>query len=89
MSQSARPPWPFSSVVNHSRTADKIAINLNEFYAKAAHHSQRLPEINVLRSLLRNSRRHKFIDANTAVNSYIRAGSPDKPAIVKCWVFKA
>lgn len=76
-------------VVNHSRTADKIAINLNEFYAKAAHHSQRLPEINVLRTLLRNSRRHKFIDANTAVNSYIRAGSPDKPGIVKCWVFKA
>ncbi|KAF1719783.1 toprim domain-containing protein [Pseudoxanthomonas wuyuanensis] len=76
-------------VVNHSRDPKRIAINLNEFYAKAAHHSQRLADLNIVRALLRNSRRHKFIDANTAVNSYIRAGQPDKPAIVKCWVFQA
>lgn len=76
-------------VVNHSRDSKRIAVNLNEFYAKAAHHSQRLADINVIRNLLRNSRRHKFLDANTAVNSAIRAGMMDKPAIVKCWTFQA
>jgi hypothetical protein len=76
-------------VVNHSRDDKRICINLNEFYAKAAYHSQRLPDLNVIRALLRNSRRHKFLDANTAVNSYINAGSTDKPSTVKCWVFQA
>lgn len=76
-------------VVNHSRDSKRIAINLNEFAAKAANHSQRIADLNVLRALLRNSRRHKFIDANTAVNSYIRAGQTDRPGIVKCWVFEA
>lgn len=79
-----------SAVVNHSRDPNLIAINLNEFAAKAAHHAQRIAELNVLRALLRNSRRHKFIDANRAVNSALRGGPSDgRPPIVKCWVFQA
>ena len=79
-----------NAVVNHSRDPNLIAINLNEFAAKAAHHAQRIAELNMLRTLLRNSRRHKFIDANRAVNSALRGGPSDgRPPIVKCWVFQA
>lgn len=74
-------------VVNHSREPSRIAINLNEFYAKAAQYSQKLAEINDMRQLLRNSRRHKFVDASISVNSAIRAGDLTKSATVKCWVF--
>ena len=78
------------AVVNHSRDPNHIAINLNEFAAKAAHHAQRIADLPSLRELLRNSRRHKFLDANRAVNSAIR-GADDadlRPQIIKCWVFK-
>ena len=75
-------------VVNHSRDPSRIAINLNEFAAKAAHHAQQLADLKVLRSLLRDSRRHKCLDTNVAVNSAIR-GHMGTPATVKCWVFKA
>lgn len=75
--------------VNHSRDPARIAINLNEFAAKAAHHSQQLADLKVLRSLLRDSRRHKCVDSNVAVNSAIRQGAMGAAATVKCWVFKA
>lgn len=78
-------------VVNHSRDTNLIAINLNEFAAKAAHHAQRIPELNELRTLLRNSRRHKFIDANRTVSSAIRGSQmgDNRPTSIKCWVFQA
>lgn len=76
-------------VVNHSRDPSRIAINLNEFYAKAAQHSQKLADINEMRQLLRNSRRHKFVDASISVNSAIRQGDLSKSSTVKCWVFQA
>jgi len=76
------------NVVNHSRDPNTIAINLNEFAAKAAHHSQKIAELNTLRTLLRNSVRHKFIDANVAVNSIIRSGRAEGSTIIKCWTFR-
>jgi len=76
-------------VVNHSRDPARIAINLNEFAAKAAFHSQQLSDLKVLRSLLRDSRRHKCLETNVAVNSAIRQGTMGAAATVKCWVFKA
>lgn len=75
-------------VVNHSRDPATIAINLNEFAAKAAYHSQQLADLKVLRTLLRDSRRHKCLDANVAVNSLIRAGNNGASSIIKCWTFK-
>ena len=75
--------------VNHAREASRIAINLNEFYAKAALFSQKLADINEMRHLLRNSRRHKLVDASIAVNSYLREGQLGKSQTVKCWVFEA
>jgi hypothetical protein len=75
-------------VVNHSRDPNLIAINLNEFAAKAAHHSQKIADLNTLRTLLRNSVRHKFVDANVAVNSIIRSGRGEGSTILKCWTFR-
>lgn len=76
------------NVVNHSRDPNLIAINLNEFAAKAAHHSQKIADLNTLRTLLRNSVRHKFVDANVAVNSIIRSGRGEGSTIIKCWTFR-
>jgi hypothetical protein len=76
------------SVVNHSRDPALIAINLNEFAAKAAQHSQQLADLKLLRSLLRDSRRHKCQDTNVAVNSAIRKGANGLgSSTVKCWIF--
>lgn len=77
------------AVVNHSREPNLIAINLNEFAAKAAHHSQKLADLNILRQMLRDSRRYKCRDANRSVNSAIRCSPTDmRSATVKCWVFE-
>ncbi|MDI9069987.1 toprim domain-containing protein [Xanthomonas oryzae] len=76
------------AVVNHSRDAQRIAINLNHFAARAAQFSQPVPDLKVLRALLGDSRRHKFIGANMAVNSAIlKDEHSGAGTTVKCWVF--
>lgn len=81
-------------VVNHSKNPELIAINLNEFCEKAAERRQKLADVNTLRNLLRESRRHKLIEANKSVDSAVRAHwnaqNPMNPrcTTVKCWVFK-
>ncbi|CAE6737567.1 toprim domain-containing protein [Xanthomonas arboricola pv. corylina] len=74
-------------VVNHSRDASRIAINLNQFAAKAAQFSQVVPDLKVLRGLLADSRRHKLVSANTAVNSAVLTNGFGAGTTVKCWVF--
>lgn len=82
-------------VVNHSTDATLIAINLNEFAEKAAEHRQKLADVATLRDLLKNSRTHKFVEANRAVYSAVRAAqnrrnnaANQRPTAVKCWIFK-
>ncbi|CEE42824.1 toprim domain protein [Xanthomonas citri pv. citri] len=76
------------AVVNHSRDAQRIAINLNHFAARAAQFSQSVPDLKVLRALLGDSRRHKFIGANVAVNSAVlKDDLTGVGTTVKCWVF--
>lgn len=80
--------------VNHSADPSLIAINLNEFAKLAANHRQNIAELTLLRDLLKDSRRHKFVEANRAVHSIIRATArPEafdrpKPSTLKCWIFK-
>lgn len=82
------------SSVNHSSDPALIAVNLNEIYEKASMHRQNLIEIRTLRALLRDSRTHKFLESNKSTHSAIRARAAekndlyDKPATVKCWVFR-
>ncbi|CEL40740.1 conserved hypothetical protein [Xanthomonas citri pv. citri] len=76
------------AVVNHSRDAQRIAINLNHFAARAAQFSQSVPDLKVMRALLGDSRRHKFIGANVAVNSAVlKDDLTGVGTTVKCWVF--
>ncbi|MCE4279696.1 toprim domain-containing protein [Xanthomonas hortorum pv. vitians] len=74
-------------VVNHSRDNSRIAINLNQFAGKAAQFSQVVPDLKVLRGLLADSRRHKLVSANTAVNSAVLTNGFGAGTTVKCWVF--
>jgi hypothetical protein len=81
--------------VNHSKKPDVIAINLNEFAERAAEHRQNLAEVKLLRTLLKESRSHKFIESNKAVDSAVRAAQFaknqlfDRCMTVKCWIFQA
>ncbi|MFS8419587.1 toprim domain-containing protein [Xanthomonas campestris pv. campestris] len=77
------------AVVNHSRDAQRIAINLNHFAARASQFSQPVPDLKVLRALLGDSRRHKFMGANVAVNSAVlKDDLTGVGTTVKCWVFQ-
>lgn len=81
-------------------TEAHIAINLNEVYKVAARNFQALPEINEMRSLLRTSKRYKFIEANKpvrtsqhpadeakAIQGYGSQAPLKEDRIVKCWIF--
>ena len=68
--------------LNHARKDGVIAVNLNEFVAKADAYRQPIPDMNDLKKLLRSSRARKFEKANVTVNSEISTRS------VKCWIFR-
>lgn len=69
-------------VLNHSRNDDEIAINLNDFIAKATDRRQQIPDMNEIKRQLRTSRTRKFLEANKTINSALRGSS------IKCWVFQ-
>ena len=82
------------SLNHHDHDAQSIAINLNEVYKVAARNYQSLPEINEMRTLLRSSRRYKFIEMNKPVKSknfpadeVKNAISEVRERVVKCWIF--
>lgn len=82
-------------LVNHSKTPGVIAINLNQFAEVAMEHRQRIPDLSVLRRMLKEGRTHKFIDASRPTESAVRANLQMRtplnpiPQSVRCWVFKA
>lgn len=83
------------AVVDHSKNADLIALNLNDFCERAAEHKQKLAEASTLRTLLRNSKSRPFVDIRT-VDSAVRAAfntrttaANQRATSVKCWTFKA
>ncbi|MDB5683560.1 MAG: phage-like protein [Sphingomonas bacterium] len=68
-----------STWINHSRTADTIAINLVQFEQRCGDLRLSLPPINELKRLLRTSKARRFLDYKP-VNS--RVGKT-----VNCWCF--
>lgn len=66
--------------LNHSADDQLIAINLVDFRKIAEQNHCRLPEINHLKTLLKNSTKYKFIDTKS-IRSKIKEKS------VFCWVF--
>ena len=83
------------SRLNHSRSPDYIAVNLNHFMQVAADRRQQVPQLADLKRLLKTSHSPKFVDicaVNSAINRRYNARrerDADKlPSTVKCWVFK-
>lgn len=87
------------TVLNHSRDAEVIAINLPHFEQVCTDRKLKTPPILELKRLLRTSRTHKFVDVKT-INSRIHerlnrnadfnsSQSPRRPTSVKCWCFEA
>lgn len=69
-------------LLNHSRDESRIAINLNEFVAKADAFRQQIPDMREIKKLLRTSRERKFVEANATINSSIHGRS------IKAWIFE-
>lgn len=69
-------------ILNHSRNGGEIAVNLNDFVAKADAFRQQVPDMREVKKHLRHSRVRQFVAANHTVNSAITAKS------TKCWIFK-
>lgn len=78
--------------LNHSRDADLIAVNLNEFVEMASTHRQQVPALAELKKVLRTSKTRAFFDIKT-VNSAIKTRTDETGCEVGrtayCWVFKA
>lgn len=76
--------------LNHSRDAELIAVNLNEFVEKAALHRQQVPVLVDLKKHLRTSKTRRFVDIKS-VNSAIKTrmdGGLEVAKTVHCWVFE-
>ena len=73
---------PPDGKLNHARKDGVIALNLNEFVAKADTYRQPIPDMNEIKKLLRTSRARKFMKANAPVNSVVSGKT------VKCWLFQ-
>ncbi|WP_019519360.1 toprim domain-containing protein [Faucicola boevrei] len=69
--------------VNHKRVDDElIAINLNHFYKIAKLNYQDLADMTMMKRLLKNSVKYKFIDSNVTVRSNLNGYDS-----IKCWLF--
>ncbi len=82
------------SLNHHDENGTTIAINLNEIYKAAYRQYQQLPDINLMKRLLKNSQKYKFIEANRAVGSYKHPADDVKNSVeemrkrtVRCWIF--
>lgn len=75
---------------HHAKHLPTVAININEFYKAAMENRQMLPDSNVMKDLLANSNRYKFVDKNRQVRSAIKLDvtSPTNHRNVKCWIFQ-
>lgn len=60
------------------------AINLKEFESRAGDYKLRIPDMRLLKNLLRTSKTRKFIEANKSVRSRIKDNH-----INKCWIFES
>lgn len=77
----------------HDKDPNYVAINLNEVYQAAARKFQSLPDINDMRTLLRSSRKYKFIELNRQVKTKNHPAKDENSVLeiternVKCWIF--
>ncbi|MEB0138827.1 bifunctional DNA primase/helicase, partial [Undibacterium sp. CCC2.1] len=78
------------SILNHSRDASLIAVNLNHFLQVATERRQQVPPLRDLKKVLKTSSRRKFVDVKV-VNSSLRGTQSQlatQSGSMKCWVFQ-
>ena len=78
--------------LNHSNKEELIAINLNQYRKECLHMGQELPDMNQLRKLLKNGKRHKLLQTGKNVSSrWEKIKAEDnkwKAKIHRCWIFQ-
>lgn len=77
-------------MLNHSRDAGVIALNLNHFMQMAMDHKQQVANMRDLKKLLKGSRRYKYL-GQRVVNSGIKARdmqNASRGTSERCWVFE-
>ena len=73
--------------LNHANQDGAIAINLNHFVKVASDEKQQVPNLSDLKTLLKQTRTHKFLGIK-AVNSSVYKRTQEGSQTVKCWVFQ-
>lgn len=68
--------------LNHASQPGLLAINLNQYRELAQQANQPLPDMQQLKRLLPQSKRHKLIEANRTIRSRVFDKS------IKCWIFQ-
>lgn len=66
-----------------SGEAQRWAVNLKEFETKCGDFKLRVPDMRLLKNLLKTSKGRKFIEANRSVRSKLEGDR-----VLKCWVFE-
>ncbi len=75
-------------LINHARSPQEIAINLNHFVQVAVEHRQQVPPLRDLKALLKSSKRHRYL-GQRVVNSQIKAREMNAASTSeRCWVFE-
>lgn len=75
-------------MVNHARSPQEIAVNLNHFLQVAVEHRQQVPPLRELKALLKGSKRHRYI-GQRVVNSAIKARDLNcSSTSERCWIFE-
>jgi len=75
-------------VLNHSKSPDRIAVNLNHFVQVATARRQQIPALTELKRHLRGSRSRQFIGINTVKSAIPDRVHKDDGWTCKCWVFR-
>jgi hypothetical protein len=78
--------------LNHANDDGILAINLQQYREMCQKHGQELPDLKLLKKLLPQGKRHKFIEAGRNVSSRhmtrTDAMGREVPRAIRCWIFQ-
>ncbi|ADU61450.1 MAG: toprim domain-containing protein [Pseudodesulfovibrio sp.] len=78
--------------LNHANDDGILAINLQQYREMCQKHGQELPDLKLLKKLLPQGKRHKFVEAGRNVSSRhmtrTDAMGREVPRAIRCWIFQ-
>lgn len=77
-----------TTILNHSRSPDLIAVNLNHYVQVAQQRRQQIPALTDLKRHLRSSRSRKFKGIKSVKSALARQLDKPEDWTSKCWVFE-